>query len=154
MTETTTQPRAAMATPEAPSPEALAPEKEAPPTSEVRLGRRQSFGLAIASLVLVYGLGLVVMLAGGAVIHAVDPAKHVDSFAAFHNRWVVGALLGITALWLLPPYPWAKRVIAPGSQEQPAQAGRTEDGGGGAFAVRSDVPGPGAVHRPGGGRPD
>ena len=124
---------------------------EPPANAEVRLKRWQSFGLAVGSLVLVYGLGLVVMLAGGAVIHAVKPTRHVDIFAALHNRWVDGALLGIALLWLLPPHPWAKRVIASGSQEQPARAGWTEDGGGGASTVRSDVPGPGAVHRPGDG---
>ena len=73
----------------------------------------------------------------------------IGGFAALHNRWVLGALLGITVLWLLPPHRWAKRVMASGSQEQPAQAGRTEDGGGGASTVQLDVPGPGAVHRPG-----
>ena len=117
--------------------------------AEARLSRWQSFGLAVGSLVLVFGLGLVGMLAGGAVIHAMKPTRHVDIFASLHNRWVVGALLGITVLWLLPPHPWAKRVAASGSQEQPAQAGRTEDGGGGASTVQLEVPGPGAVHRPG-----
>lgn len=148
MTETATQPLAAMATPEAPALEAAVP-----PTSEVRLGRWQSFGLAIGSLAVVYGLGLVVMLAGGAVIHALDPARRIDSLAALHNQWVASVLLGIAVLWLLPPHPWAKRVITTGSQEQPAQAGRTEDGGGGPFTVDSVVPGPGPVHRPDIGQP-
>ena len=98
-------------------------------TGDVRVPRWQRFLLAVGSLVLVYGLGAVVMLAGGAVVHAVDPTKRMDIFAALHNRWVVGALLGITVLWLLPPYPWAKRVVASGSQEQPAHAGETEGGG-------------------------
>jgi len=114
------------------------PTPETPPVGErppVRLTRVQSFGLALGSLLLVYGLGLVVMLAGGAVIHVLDPARHVDSFAAFHRQWVIGVLLGITVLWLLPPHPWAKRAIVAGSQEQPAEAGRTEDGGGGTSTV-------------------
>jgi hypothetical protein len=119
---------------------------EAPATPK-RVARRplwQSFGIAVGSLVLVYGLGLLVMLAGGVVIHAFNPTKRIDIFAALHNQWVVGILLGITVLWLLPPYPWGKRVIAPLSQEQPAaMAGRTEGGGGGASTAHLDVPGPG-----------
>ena len=154
MTETATRPLKAAPVPGAPVTETPVPEKETSRRSQGRLSRWQSFGLAVGSLVLVFGLGLVVMLAGGAVIHALKPTRHVDIFASLHNRWVVGALLGITVLWLLPPHPWAKRVMASGSQEQPAQAGRTEDGGGGPFTVRSDLPGPGTVHRPGGGRPD
>ena len=84
--------------------------------------RRQSYLLALGSLVLVYGLGILVMLAGGVVIHAIKPTRHVDIFAAFHNQWVAGALLGIAVLWLLPPHPWAKRAIAPLPQEQPAES--------------------------------
>ncbi len=118
---------------------------------EVRLKRWQSFGLAVGSLVLVYGLALGVMLAGGAVLRAVDPARRIDIFAALHHWWVVGILLGIALLWLLPPHPWAKRLVASGSQEQPAQAGRTEGGGGGASTVQLEVPGPGPVDRPSGG---
>ena len=41
----------------------------------------------MGSLVLVYGLGLVVMLLGGVVIQALKPTRHVDIFAALHNRW-------------------------------------------------------------------
>ncbi len=93
---------------------------EAPGRAEVRLKRWQGFLIALGSLVVIYGLGICVMLLGGVVIHAVKPTRHVDIFAAFHNQWVVGALLGIAVLWLLPPHPWAKRVIAPSSQEQPA----------------------------------
>ena len=141
MTETASQPIVAQPQAEHPSPEASRP----------RLSRWQSFGLAVGSLVLVYGLALVVMLAGGAVLRALDPTRHVDLFAALHDRWVVGVLLGIALLWLLPPYPWAKRAAAAGSQEQPAHAGRAEDGGGGASTVQLEVPGPGAAPRSSGG---
>ena len=149
MTETATRPLEAAPVAEESAPEAPTPEGKSSQRSQGRLSRWQSFGLAVGSLVLVFGLGLVVMLAGGAVIHALKPTRHVDIFASLHNRWVVGALLGITVLWLLPPHPWAKRVVASRSQEQPAQAGRTEDGGGGVSTVQLDVPGPGAVHRSG-----
>jgi hypothetical protein len=152
MTDTATDPREDMTTAQLPAPkQATVP--ETPPVGErppVRLTRVQSFGLALGSLLLVYGLGLVVTLAGGAVINVLDPTRHVDSFAAFHRQWVVGVLLGIAVLWLLPPHPWAKRVVASASEEEPAQAGRTEGGGGEAFAVHSAAPRSGAVPRPGG----
>ena len=105
--------------------------------------RWQSLVIATGTLVLVFGFGILVMLAGGAVIHAVKPTRHLDIFAAFHNQWVVGVLLGIAVLWLLPPHPWVKRLVAPSSPEQPAEAGRTEDGGGGASTVHVEVPEPG-----------
>ena len=111
--------------------------------------RWQSFLIALGSLVAVYGLATLVMLGGGAVVHALKPTRHVDIFAALHNAWVVGVLLGITVLWLLPPHPWAKRVVVPSSQEQPAEnAGGTEDGGWGAFTVQEEIPGSGPVPRP------
>ena len=121
MTETASRPVGDVTVPEAPVPQRPA----------IRLSRWQSLGLAVGSLVLVCGLALGVMLAGGALLHALDPTRHVDLFAALHDRWVVGVLLGIALLWLLPPYPWAKWLVAAGSQEQPAHAGRAEDGGGG-----------------------
>ena len=115
----------------------------------VRRKRSQSFLIAVGSLVLIFGVGLVVMFAGSAIAHAFDHAKHVDMFAAFHNKWVVGVLLGIAVLWLVPPYPWGKRTIARSSLEQPAgTAGGTGDGGLGVVAVQLEAPGPGAVPRP------
>jgi hypothetical protein len=112
--------------------------------AKARLSRRQGLLLAAGSLVLVYGLALGVMLAGGAVIHALSPTRHIDILAAFHHWWVVGPLLGIAVPRLLPPYPWAKRVVASRSPERPAhgRAGRTEDGDGGAFTVHLAAPGP------------
>jgi hypothetical protein len=141
MTGTAVEQVAARATPEAPA------------KTGVRMPRWQSSLIALGSLVLVFGLAILVMLAGGAVIHAVKPTRHVDIFAALHNQWVVGILLGIAALWLLPPHPWAKRLIALPSQEQPAEAGRTEDGGGGASTVHLEVPGPGPSTGQAGGQP-
>lgn len=120
-----------------------------PAKNEVRLKRWQSFLIALGSLVLIYGLGLVVMLVGGVIMHEVVPKRHVDIFAAFHITWIVGVLLGVTVLWLLPPHPWARRAVAPLPQEQPAAiAGGTEDGGGGASTVQFEGSGPGTVHRP------
>lgn len=119
----------------------------APETGEVRFTRWQSGLIAICTLVVIYGICLGVMLAGGAVAHALDPTKQVDIFAALHNQWVVGVLLGASVLWLLPPHPWAKRVVASGPREQPVQtAGRTEDGGD--SVATAQLEGPEAVHRP------
>ena len=87
------------------------------PEAKARLSRRQGFLLAAGSLVLVYGLALGVMLAGGVIIHAVSPTRHMDILVALHHWWVVGPLLGIAVLWLLPPHPWAKRVVASRSPE-------------------------------------
>ena len=125
------------------------PEIPAPAKVEVRMPRWQSSLLAVGTLAVVAGVGLGLMIAGGVVIHAFKPTRHVDIFAAVHNMWVVGVLLAIAVLWLLPPHPWAKRATVPRSQEHPAKtAGRTEDGGGGASTVREEVPGPGPVPRP------
>lgn len=86
--------------------------------------------VALGSLVVVYGVGFGVLVAGGAIAHAALPSRHVDLFAALHDQWVVGALLGVSVLWLLPPYPWAKRVVTSRSREQPAETA------GGSVAVR------------------
>ena len=94
-------------------PVTVPPPSAQPAKAELRPERWQSFGIAVGSLAVISGLGICVMLLGGVVIHAVKPTRHVDIFAAFHNAWVVGVLLGIAVLWLLPPYPWAKRVVAP-----------------------------------------
>ena len=94
-------------------PVTVPPPSEQPANAGVRLKRWQSFGIAVGSLVVIYGLGICVMLAGGVVIHTLKPTRHIDIVAAFHNAWVVGILLGIAVLWLLPPHPWAKRVVAP-----------------------------------------
>lgn len=85
--------------------------------------RRQGALIALGSLLLVYGLGAGVMAAGGAVLHAIDPTRAVDAFAALHDRWVVGILVGIGALWLLPPYPWASHVVAAPSTTASRPAG-------------------------------
>jgi MFS family permease len=115
---------------------------------EVRLTRWQSFLVAVASLVGIFGAAFGVMLVGGVVIHAFDPRRRVDIFTAFHSLWVVGVLLGIAVLWLLPPYPWVKRVITPASPEHPASAAGGTGDGGAANAVQLDGPGPGTVPRP------
>ena len=148
MTQVSTDPVGGAPTVGAPTVEPPS-EAQTPAATQVRRKRWQSFLIALGSLVAVYGLGLLVMLGGGAVVHAVKPTRHVDIFAALHNAWVVGVLLGITVLWLLPPHPWAKRAVVPRSQEQPAEnAGGTEDGGWGAFTVQEEIPGSGPVPRP------
>lgn len=119
------------------------------PAPEVRLKRWQSTLIAFGTLILVYGIAFGVTAIGGVVIHAFDPARHVDIFAALHNMWVVGVLLGITVLWLLPPHPWARRVISPDSREQPAwMAGGAEGGGDRVDAAQFEVPGPEPASRP------
>ncbi|MGH9920838.1 MAG: hypothetical protein ACRD6W_18460 [Nitrososphaerales archaeon] len=138
MTQATYEPLAAVVTTEAPEPAVVV----------VRRPRWQSFLIAIASLVGIGAVALGVMVAGGAIVHAFIPHKHVDLFAAFHNGWVVGVLLGIAVLWLLPPYPGAKRTIASLSPEQPAATAGGTEGGGPVVTVQIDGPGPGAVPRP------
>ena len=98
-------------------------------TREVRLTRRQGFLLALGSLAIIYGLALGVMLLGGVVVHAISPARHIDIFAALHHWWVVGPLLGIAVLWLVPPYPWAKWLVASASREQQTEPDETKGGG-------------------------
>lgn len=108
--------------------EVLMVEDEREPTPAVRMPRWKGALIALASLVFVYGLALGVLTAGGAVFHAVDPSRHVDPFAALHNHWVVGALIAIGILWLLPPYPWAKRLFVSRALLRPLPASETEGG--------------------------
>jgi hypothetical protein len=95
-------------------------------------------GTLFAALLLAafYGIALAVMLVGGAVIHAVSPKRHVDVFAALHHLLVVGILLGLSVLWLLPPHPWANRLLASEPRERPARrARRAQRAGAGAGAA-------------------
>ena len=131
MTETATRPPEGTTTAQTSAPE----RHPAPGQVSARITRLQSFGLAIGSLVLVYGLGFVVTLAGGAVMSAIDPVRRIDAFAALHDRWVIGALLGITVLWLFPPHPWAKRLVVPAYD-----AHRAEEPPGADHAVARDEP--------------
>lgn len=80
-----------------------------------------AFGLLVAF----YAIALAVMLVGGSIVHALVPKKKVDVFAALHRMWVVGALLGLSVLWLLPPHPWAKRLLAQEPRERPTTTGDT-----------------------------
>lgn len=100
--------------------EAALPTTEAQPAVvEVRRRKRwQGFLVAVGSLVAIFGVALGVMVAGEVIGRAFDPRSRVDIFAAAHNHWVVGVVLAITVLWLLPPYPWAKRAVAAGSLDQ------------------------------------
>ena len=68
-----------------------------------------------------FGAALGVIPVGDVVLHALVPSRHVDIFAALHSRIVVGILLGLSVLWLLPPYPWAKPRPSAESR-QPAQS--------------------------------
>ncbi len=100
-----------------------AAEVPTPTADHDRLTRWQSLLVAVGSLVLIYGVALGVMAAGGAIAHSVDPGRRLDIFAALHSVWVIGVLLVIPVLWLLPPHPWATRAAAGGRREQPPRTG-------------------------------
>jgi hypothetical protein len=78
-------------------------------TKPPRTRRRTWKQFSLALLVLAYVLGIAIgtLLLGGLVLHALVPHRVIDIFAALHNEIVTGVLLGLLALWLLPPYPWA-----------------------------------------------
>jgi hypothetical protein len=107
---------------------------------EWQITRWQSALVALGTLAVVFGLAFSVMIGGGEIVRAVNPSKRINLFAAFHNWWVVGALLGITALWLLPPHPWAKRALASLPREHLATSA-----GGVERSERSD-PAPSVIH--------
>jgi len=86
--------------------------------------------LALAGLVFVLGIALGEMTGVGQLLHALNPARHFDIFFALHQQLVVGSLIGVSLLWLLPPHPWAKRVVEATDREEPAEiAGEAGDGG-------------------------
>lgn len=98
-----------------------------PPRARRRTWKQ--FGVALGALAYVFGVALGTLLLGGLVVHALLPHRRIDMFAALHNHIVLGVLLGLGALWLLPPYPWAKPP-PPTENREPAQsAGETEAGG-------------------------
>lgn len=86
----------------------------------------KQFRQALFGLVCLTGIALGTLLLGGIVLHALVPTRHIDMFAALHNHIVLGVLLGLVALWLLPPYPWS--VLQQSTEPKvPAQsAGETE----------------------------
>jgi hypothetical protein len=116
---------------------------------QVELRWWQGTLLSALALTAIYGVAVGEMAVLGVIIHALNPNKLLNIFTVLHNQWVVGVLLGITVLWLIPPHPWTKRVIAPLSPEQPAgiAVGET-DGGGGSITALSEYQGRGSSHRP------
>jgi hypothetical protein len=71
--------------------------------------------LALVSLVFVLGIASGVMIGAGHLIHLVNPTKRFDIFYALHSGIVRWSLLAVCMLWLLPPHPWATRLVeAPG----------------------------------------
>lgn len=118
-----------------------------PAAATAQLSWWQGSLLSVVALAGIYGVAIGEMVLLGVIIHSFDPTKVLNIFTALHNQWVVGVLLGITVLWLLPPHPWAARVIAPLSREQPAGAGET--GGGGSITALSHYQGRASSHRPG-----
>ena len=86
-------------------------------------------GTLFAALLLAafYAVALGVMAIGGVIVHALKPTRQVDAFSLFHNMLVVGIVAGLSVLWLLPPHPWAKWILAPGGRNRPPQPGGTTE---------------------------
>lgn len=82
-------------------------------------------------LVYVPAIALGTLLLGGVLLHALVPSRAIDIFifAALHNGIVLGVLLGLVALWLLPPYPWAAPQASTEPREPARVAGETRGGG-------------------------
>lgn len=100
------------------------------PPKPPRTRRRtwKQFFQALSMLALVLGVALGSLLLGGVLLHHFVPGRHVDIFAAVHNHIVLGVLFGLSALWLLPPYPWATQPPSVESLEPAQSAGETERG--------------------------
>lgn len=92
----------------------------------------QSSLLALGGLVFVLGIALAEMAGIGELLHSLDPARQFDVYYALHSQLVVGSLIGVSLLWLLPPHPWAKRLVEAADREEPAE---------GAGEGRSGAPG-------------
>lgn len=78
--------------------------------------------LALACLVFVLGIASGVMVGAGHLIHLLSPDKRFDIFYALHRPIVRWSLVALCVLWLLPPHPWATRLIgvpAPGTSSAP-----------------------------------
>jgi len=94
--------------------------------------------VAFVGLFVVLGIALGEMTGVGAILHAVNPARHFDIYYALHQQLVVGSLIGMSLLWLLPPHPWAKRLVEATDREEPAErAGEAGVGGPGTVAALS-----------------
>lgn len=86
-----------------------------------RMSPWKSTLLAVVSLVFVLGIALGVMVGAGHLIHLVDPKKHFDIFYTLHEGIVRWSLVAICILWLLPPHPWATRLIEVPDHEAAAE---------------------------------
>lgn len=83
----------------------------------------QSSLSALVGLVFVLGVAVGEMAIGGSLIHAfIDPARRFDVFSALHDQLVMGCLMGVSLLWLLPPHPWAKRLVEATDRAGPADS--------------------------------
>jgi len=76
--------------------------------------------LAFVGLVVVLGLALGLMAGAGAVVHALVPRFHFDTYAALDNQIVVFCVIGLSILWLLLPHPWAKELVEVPTRDDPA----------------------------------
>jgi len=107
--------------------------------------------LALATLIFVLGIAVAVMLGVGHLLHVLFPAKHFDVFYALHRPVVRWCLIAVSALWLLPPHPWARRLVDAVDRDAPhrrprARHARIKDGRALRAGARSTTafPGPGA----------
>lgn len=104
--------------------------------------------MALLMLTYVAAIVLGTLLVGGVVLHALVPKRHIDMFAALHNLVLVGVLLGLVALWLLPPYPWAAPQPSAEPQEPVQSAGETEGGDTDVTDLSQSVSGRSSSRRP------
>lgn len=85
--------------------------------------------IAAVSLVFVLGIAVAVMIGMGQLLHILHPAKHFDIFYALHKEIVVASLAAVCLLWLIPPHPWAKRLVEASSTQALAGPASEERGG-------------------------
>jgi hypothetical protein len=78
------------------------------PMAQPRMGLFPATLIAVLSLILVAAVALGAMSGAAALFHIFSPSKQFDAFRALHEPGVVEVLLGLVAIWLLPPHPWAK----------------------------------------------
>lgn len=115
----------------------VVPASSPAPLSRSARWRRAAWGsvLALGSLLYIFGVAVLTMVAGGVVLHAISPQRSLDVFSALHKQVVVGVLLGLAVFWLLPPHPWMKETDDHEARPPAGTVGETEHGGADKVAV-------------------